>query len=105
MIDSRKWAQVAIDKLKAGQQVGIRPHGSSMYPRIVSGQLCTIDPIQAIESILIGDIVLCEVRGSQYLHFVKDIRDGLYQIGNNKGGVNGWIGPSDIFGKFIGIAK
>jgi hypothetical protein len=32
------------------------------------------------------------------LHLVKAIQDGRFQIGNNKGRINGWIGANGIFG-------
>jgi hypothetical protein len=43
--------------------------------------------------------VLCKVRGAEYLHIVKAIRGERFQIGNNRGGINGWIGANGIFGK------
>jgi hypothetical protein len=33
----------------------------------------------------VGDIALCKVAGNEYLHLVKTIRSGRYQIGNNPG--------------------
>ena len=70
-----------------------------MSPRIKSGDLCTVEPVHDVLSILAGDIVLCKVRGAEYLHFVKAIQSDRFQIGNNRGGINGWIGASGIFGK------
>ena len=32
------------------------------------------------------------------LHLVKAAQDRRYLIGNNRGGVNGWVGRSAIFG-------
>jgi hypothetical protein len=46
-----------------------------------------------------GDIVLCKIRGSEYLHFVKAIQGDRFQIGNNRGLINGWIGANGIFGR------
>jgi len=51
----------------------------------------------------VWDIVLCKAAGSEYLHIVKGIRDGRYQIGNNRGLVNGWIGPQSIYGKSVKV--
>lgn len=62
-----------------------------MSPRIESGQLCTVEPVEPTE-LEVGDIVLCKVNRSQYLHLVKAIQGSRYQIGNNRGGINGWIG-------------
>lgn len=69
-----------------------------MQPRIKSGQLCTVEPADPA-SLAVGDIVLCVVRGTQYLHFIKAIESGQYQIGNNRGGINGWISANSIFGR------
>jgi hypothetical protein len=49
----------------------------------------------------VGDIVLCKVAGNEYLHIVKAIPDHRYQIGNNRGFINGWIGPEQIYGKSV----
>jgi len=69
-----------------------------MSPRIKSGQLCTVSPVDPNE-LKVGDVVLCRVRGHEYLHLVKSIQGQRFQIGNNKGKINGWVGPSSIFGK------
>lgn len=45
-----------------------------------------------------GDIVLCKVRGNHYLHLVKAARRSQYLIGNNRGGINGWISRAAIYG-------
>jgi hypothetical protein len=82
------WASRYIEKLRAGETVPFRPHGHSMTGRIESGQLCTVVPIYPA-TLEVGDIVLCKVAGNQYLHIVKDIQDGRYQIGNNRGFING----------------
>jgi hypothetical protein len=73
-----------------------------MKGRIESGQLCTIVPIDP--SLLeVGDVVLCKVRGNEYLHLIKAIQDGRCQIGNNRGLINGWIGPNSIYGKCVHV--
>ena len=96
------WATGYIQKLKAGKVVSFRPRGHSMSPRIESGQLCTVAPVD-VSTLQAGDIVLCKVRGSEYLHFVKAVQSGRFQIGNNRGFINGWIGPSSIFGKLTKV--
>ncbi|WP_441289885.1 hypothetical protein ACSRUE_04160 [Sorangium sp. KYC3313] len=73
-----------------------------MTPRIRSGQLCTVEPVDPA-TVEVGDIVLCKVRGAEYLHLVKAIRDGRFQIANNHGHVNGWISPAAIFGKLARV--
>jgi hypothetical protein len=96
------WAQNYIEKLKEGHDVEFRPKGHSMSGRIESGQLCTVVPVD-ISEIEVGDIVLCKVRGTEYLHIVKAIQGKRFQIGNNRGLINGWIGPNSIFGKCVSI--
>jgi hypothetical protein len=96
------WAIVYIDKLKKGETVQFRPRGNSMKGKIESGQLCTVVPITA-EKVEVGDIVLCKVNGNQYLHLVKARQGQRFQIGNNRGRINGWIGPNGIYGKCIRI--
>ena len=73
-----------------------------MAPRIRSGQLCTVEPVDPA-TLQVGDIVLCKVKGNEYLHLVKAIQDSRYQIGNNRGGINGWIGPQSVFGRLLKV--
>ena len=73
-----------------------------MVGRISSGQLCTIEPV-ASHDVRVDDIVLCKVRGNEYLHIVKAIQGPRYQIGNNRGGINGWITGSGIFGRCVRV--
>ena len=73
-----------------------------MSPRIESGQLCTVAPIDTTD-VQVGDIVLCKVRGAEYLHIVKAIQAERFQIGNNRGFINGWVGKSAFFGKLMKV--
>jgi hypothetical protein len=73
-----------------------------MTGRIESGQLCTVIPIDPVV-LEVGDIVLCKVHGNEYLHIVKAIDGGRFQIGNNRGLINGWIGPNSIYGRCVRI--
>ena len=91
---------VYIDKLKKGETVQFRPRGNSMKGKIDPGQLCTVVPVAA-EEVEVGDIVLCKVNGNQYLHLVKARQGQRFQIGNNRGRINGWVGPNGIYGKCI----
>ena len=96
------WAAHYIEKLKAGETVSFRPRGNSMTGKIESGQLCTVEPIDP-EDVRVGDIVLCKVKGAEYLHLVKAIQGMRYQIGNNKGRINGWITGKSIFGNCVTV--
>jgi len=96
------WASHAIQKLQKGEQVRIRPRGHSMKPLVHSGDEVLVDPDTS--GIVKGDIVLCKVRGREFLHLVKAISSvGRYQIGNNRGHVNGWIGENSVFGKALEV--
>lgn len=97
------WATGHIAQLKIGQTVTFRPRGHSMKGKIESGQLCTVEPIEDMSSLDKGDIVLCKVNGNDYLHLIKAIQGSRFQIGNNRGRVNGWIGHNSIFGKCVKV--
>jgi hypothetical protein len=92
------WATGYIEKLRSGETVQFRPRGGSMTGKIESGNLCTVVPARA-EELEVGDIVLCKVGGSQYLHLIKAKQGERFLIGNNKGGINGWIGINAIYGR------
>ena len=51
-----------------------------------------------IARLKVGDIVLVRVHGHEYLHLIKAIQGQRFLIGNNRGGVNGWVGGGSIFG-------
>ncbi len=97
------WATPYIAKLKNGEIVSFRPRGNSMQGKIESGQLCTVEPIFDFESLQKGDIVLCKVNGSEYIHLIKAIQGKRFQIGNNRGRINGWVGTNSIYGKCVKI--
>lgn len=108
------WADNYIKKLQAGETVQFRPRGNSMTPRIKSGQLVTVAPLE--EPVKYGDVVLCKVNGRQYLHLVKGVEVNVvtqyedyiahhsargiarYLIGNNRGRINGWTATSNVYG-------
>lgn len=92
------WATHYIAALKTGETVQFRPRGSSMTGRVNSGQQVTVVPLGA-ELPAKDDIVLCKVNGNEYLHLVKAVSAGRYQIGNNRGGINGWVGVGQIYGR------
>lgn len=97
------WASAHIQKLKAGNTVSFRPTGGSMTGKIESGQLCTVQPVKDASTLTVGGIVLCKVAGNEYLHLIKAIRDGRFQIGNNRGFINGWIDADKIYGRCVRV--
>ncbi|HEX7703451.1 MAG TPA: hypothetical protein VF403_22080, partial [Kofleriaceae bacterium] len=84
------WADGHIARLAIGETVQFRPRGHSMTGKVNDGQLCTVSPL-GDHVFEVGDIVLCKANGSQYLHLVKAIQGERFQIGNNRGGINGWV--------------
>lgn len=100
------WADNYIEKLRRGETVSFRPRGDSMTPKIYSGQLVTVEPIGRETFLKDGDIVLCKVAGSQYLHLISAVgSNDCFQISNNHGKVNGWCHISNIFGRLTKVSK
>ena len=97
------WASQYIAALRNGETVSFRPRGNSMSGKIESGQLCAVCPIENTSELAVGDIVLCSVRGNHYLHLIKAIQGKRFQIGNNRGGINGWVGANSIYGRCVRI--
>ena len=95
------WADNHISKLLRGETVSCRPRGNSMKGKIESGNLCTLLPIT--KDPVKGDIVLCKVKGQQYLHLISAVRKNQFQISNNRGKVNGWVGLNNIYGILVSV--
>lgn len=53
----------------------------------------------------VGDVVLVRVHGRVYLHLIKATDGGRFLIGNNRGGINGWVGPDAIYGVAHGLSR
>lgn len=95
------WCDEALERLKIGQVAKIRPRGSSMSGKVEDNELVTVAPIT--KPLKVGDIVLVKVKGTIYLHLIKDMNNGRYLIGNNRGGSNGWVKADSIYGIAIRI--
>lgn len=70
------WATGYIARLKGGETVSFRPRGNSMLPKIHSGDLCTVAPVDPA-ALAVDDIVLCKVNGNEYPHLVKAIQGNV----------------------------
>jgi SOS-response transcriptional repressor LexA len=96
-----------IKELKKGNCITIKPRGSSMKGKIDSGDLVMIEPIDEETLLCVGDIVLAKVSGKVYLHLVKAIRKNKkstqFQIGNNRGHINGWTNRKSVYGIVVSI--
>jgi len=92
--------QKHISDLQSGKEVSFRPKGNSMVPIIFSGEQVTISP--RIDNLQKGDIVFCRLRGNFLIHKILTMKNtDMFQIGNNRGHINGWINRKAIFGKII----
>lgn len=96
------WAKFAIEALRRGETPQIRPRGHSMSGKVNDGDLVTVAPCDP-ETLEAGDIVLVRVSGNDYLHLIKAKDNGRFQIGNNRGGINGWVGRNSVYGKAIKV--
>lgn len=96
------WASRYVYSLKAGKAVSFRPRGTSMSGRIESGQLVTVIPVDP-QTLRVGDVVLCRVKGRDYLHLVKAVGGGRFLIGNNKNFVNGWTAAKNVYGLVVSV--
>lgn len=99
------WAKFHIEKLQAGETVSFRPRGNSMTPKITSGALCVVRPLEEDEIPQPGEIVLCRVKGSDYLHLVKGVREDALLIGNNHGHINGWSKLKNVYGVLVSVGE
>jgi len=97
------WALSYIHQLLEGTTVEFRPRGNSMTGLIESGDLVKVRPLEVDEELCRGDIVLCKVGRSEYLHLVKAVQPNRFQIGNNRGHINGWTHRSNVYGKCVAI--
>ena len=91
------WATFAIEALRRGETVKIKPHGHSMRGKVNDGDTVTLVPADPAQ-LAVGDIVLVRVKGNIYLHLIKAINGPRFLIGNNSGGINGWVGVHCIYG-------
>jgi hypothetical protein len=68
-----------------------------MRGKVNDADLVTLEPCKP-EVLKPGDVVLVKVKGNVYLHLIKAVDSGRFLIGNNRGGINGWVGPNAIYG-------
>lgn len=89
------------ERLQAGETIISKEPGNSMTPILKSRQPVKLAPA-TWETVEVGDIVYCKVRGNFYTHLctAKNDKRGC-QISNNHGHVNGWT--KAVFGKVVEI--
>ena len=97
-----KWAEDAIEKLRQGECVSVRPRGRSMSGWIEDGQLVWLQPLVS-EDPEVGEIVLARVRGKKrgvvVLHQIIAVDERGFLIGACNGRVDGWVDRSALLGR------
>ena len=88
----------AAHRLRAGKTVTVRPRGHSMTPRVRDGESVTLHPFAAGAAPQVGQVVLCKVKGTFYLHLVTALDGERVQIGNMRGRINGWTSREQVYG-------
>lgn len=91
-----------VPRLATGETVRFSPTGTSMQPRIRSGQELTIAPVDP-SKLERGDIVFSRVWGAYLFHKVSAFRDRQVQISRQDGRVNGWTGWDNVYGIVVEI--
>lgn len=97
------WADYAVSELDSGRQVVINPKGDSMSPKIVSGAEVTIIPVNDVDTLRKGDVVLVSIGRTHYLHLISAINKDSVQISNNHGCINGWTSKENVYGLVTAI--
>ena len=73
-----------------------------MTPLVVSKEVVIVAPVEENTELSKGDIVLVKVKKKVYLHLINKVAHHQYQIGSNKGRINGWVAREAIYGKMVG---
>lgn len=98
--------QRAISELQAGETTKYKGSGNSMHPRIPSGSVVTLEPVELVD-LKVGDAVFCKVRKNIYVHVVSALKGGEnnreVQISNLRGRVNGWT--TKVYGRVTHVEK
>jgi hypothetical protein len=99
--------QRAIADLRDGKTTKYKGHGNSMHPRIPSGSVVTLEPVNDLNDLEVGDAVFCKVRRNIFTHVVSAVKGKganlQVQISNLKGHVNGWT--TTVYGRVIAVEK
>jgi hypothetical protein len=83
-------------------EVTWKPHGNSMTGKVNSGDQVVVKKVPDY-ALRVGDAVYAKVKGNYYLHLLSAIDGDRYQISNNHGHVNGWVGPDNVYGLCVQI--
>ena len=92
----------AINVLEEKGNITIRCNGNSMQPLIKSKEAIHLKKVLP-EQLRVGDAVFCRINKNLQVHKITAIDKERYQISNNKGFINGWVGSKSIFGLAVQI--
>jgi hypothetical protein len=91
-----------VEQLKNGQTVKIRFLGGSMWPRVKSGQMCTIEPTAGVNIFNDGEMVFCTVMGKRVIAVIRNV-GRLLKICDNRGRFLGWTPETLIHGRCVRV--
>jgi hypothetical protein len=91
--------KIAIGVLAEKGNVTLKCNGNSMRPLMAPGDTLHIKKVEP-QKLRVGDAVFCKVNHGLQVHKISamDETKGRWQISNNSGFANGWIGSSNIYG-------
>ena len=100
-------------QLQDGAPVTYRSSGSSLSPIVQSGDCCIIEPILDCGTLVVGDIVFCEVQPTNRFYAHKVLHIGVwhgrryFDIGNNHDPPhkNGWCYDCHIYGQMVEVIE
>ena len=100
-------------KLIGGDAVSFRSSGKSLSPLILSNDLCTYEPVVALDQVKVTDVVFCQIPPKMQFHahlvYRKEWSDQwgefAFEIGNIKGWINGWCTLRNVYGKLVGVVR
>ena len=94
--------KTAADRLRNGETIYICCLNNSMAPLIQKYQPVLVEPVNSKSKLNVDDIVFCQICDCLYIHKILAIKNNaMFQIGNNRGFINGWIQKDQIYGRAI----
>ena len=113
------WRHMIKSELLDGRSVKYVSTGHVLYPVIHPGDECMFDPVHSLDTLSIGDIVVCEVQFGKICvnHIVNMYMGGYYWnpkahkhvsryffIGTRDGYVDGWAHEHQIYGRLVDVS-
>ena len=97
---SRKFA---IKILEEKGEATIKCNGRSMVPMIYPQEPIHLKKVEQCQ-LRVGDAVFVKIKSALQAHKISAIDRNRFQISNNKGFINGWVGFNSIYGLAIKVA-